>query len=337
MKPKLSIAIPVYNFANFLPETLDSILDQNEVNEIEIVILDGASTDETPSLIASYKKRFTNLKYIRRSVRGGIDRDMAEAVASSSGDYVWLFSGDDWILPGALGKLLARIDYKASLYLTRHLEWRDYEQDWVVWPTVEAEEAEVFDLSNSRARKDYFSRAQNTEAFFSFIGGIVVHRELWQSISINEVFVGSCWAHSARLFELMPRGLTVCVLNEAYLKRRPDNDSFGSAGFVARYRLTIDGFIQIVDHYYGRASIEAREIRRVLRVEYHPLAMMLGKFLCSLNPEKEDQALLDRLFDSIYGEWSLECLGARLNYMFTSPRRFRRLQPVLSAKYEKKT
>ena len=49
MLKKLSVAIPTYNFANYLPETLDSILTQARAGEVEILILDGASSDETPA------------------------------------------------------------------------------------------------------------------------------------------------------------------------------------------------------------------------------------------------------------------------------------------------
>jgi abequosyltransferase len=48
---KLSIPIPVYNFAEFLPQTLDSILSQEGVGQVEILVVDGASTDGTQQLI----------------------------------------------------------------------------------------------------------------------------------------------------------------------------------------------------------------------------------------------------------------------------------------------
>ena len=336
MTYRLSITIPVYNFAQFLPETLDTILDQEGAKDVEVLIFDGGSTDHTPEVIAQYQNRHPNIRYVRRPQRGGIDRDMASSVTESSGDYVWLFSGDDLFLPGAIKKALTLIEGGADLYLTRHLEWRDYEKDWIVWPTVAAKDQTVFDLADPAARKEYFKKAQNTEAFFSFIGGLIVKKETWERVSINEKFVGSCWAHAARLFELMPNGLSVCVIENAYLKRRPDNDSFGSGSIVGRYRLTIDGFTNIADHFFGEKSLEAREVRRVLRAEYHPLAMQLGKFLCEIRPDREDRALIDRLFNKLYNEPTYACWRARFEYWLTTADRFRRWQPELSAKYEKR-
>ncbi|MCC2108035.1 MAG: glycosyltransferase, partial [Hyphomicrobiales bacterium] len=42
---RLSIAIPIYNFADFIVETLDSIVAQDGADEVEVVVVDGASTD----------------------------------------------------------------------------------------------------------------------------------------------------------------------------------------------------------------------------------------------------------------------------------------------------
>jgi abequosyltransferase len=334
MHKTLSVAIPVYNFATYLPETLDSIVTQARAGDIEILILDGASSDETPALIKKYQRYFKNIKYVRLSERGGIDRDMARAVTHSSGDYCWLFSGDDLMLPGALEKALEYIETRFDLYLTRHLEWVDDRSEWVEWPTLNVTCEPVFELSNDAERHEYFSRAENTEAFFGFIGGIIVKKSKWDSIPINEEFIGSCWAHVARLFELMPNGLSVKVLSEPYLKRRPDNDSFGSSSIISRFRLTIDGFIKITDHFFGPTSFEAKQVRRVLRNEYHPLNMWLGKFLCLIDPEREDIALMDRLLAALYGDKSWDAWKVRFHYARVTPQRFRKWQPDLSAKFD---
>ena len=334
MPKKLSVAIPTYNFARYLSETLDTILTQDRVKEVELLILDGASTDETPALVKKYQRYFQNIKYVRLPERGGIDRDMAKAVTYASGDYCWLFSGDDLMLPGALARVLETIETGYDLYLTRHLEWIDDQCAWIEWPTLNVTDEQVFQLSNDVDRRDYFSQAANTEAFFGFIGGLIVKKSKWESVPINEEFVGTCWAHVARLFEVMQSELSVKVLKDPYLKRRPDNDSFGSGSITGRFRLTIDGFLKIVDHFFGPQSFEAGEMRRVLRNEYHPLNMWLGKFLCLIDPEREEIALMDRLMTTLYGDKTFEAWKVRFNYSRVTPERFRKWQPDLSAKFD---
>lgn len=334
MSKKLSVVVPVYNFVRFLPQTLDTIVTQPFFCDVELLILDGASTDETPALIKNYQRFFPQIKYVRQRERGGIDRDMAHSVSHACGDYCWLFSGDDLMLPGGLAKALEHIESDHDLYLTRHLEWVDDRNEWVEWPTLNVSGEPVFQLSNEADRREYFAHAANTEAFFGFIGGLIVKKSTWESVPINEEFVGSCWAHVARLFEIMPNGLSVKVLSEPYLERRPDNDSFGSGSITSRFRLTIDGFTKIADHFFGSTSFEAREIRRVLRNEYHPLNMWLGKFLCLIDPEREDIALMDRLLSELYGERTWETWKVRFHYARVTPQRFRKWQPDLSAKFD---
>ncbi|MCC3247228.1 glycosyltransferase [Methylocystis sp. WRRC1] len=335
MKPTLSISIPIYNFAKFVPETLDSILGQDGASKVEIVILDGASTDNTAEVIEGYRARHGAIRYVRMPQKGGIDRDMAHSVTHATGDYVWLFSGDDWMLPGALSKALEQIKSGDDLYLTRHMEWIDDRSEWIEWPTVNVATDTVFHLSDPAQRRDYFSKAVNTEAFFSFIGGLIVKRATWERVPLNENFVGGCWAHAARLCELMSGGLTVKTLTEPYLKRRPDNDSFANRGLVNRFRIAIDGYHQIADEIFGHDSFEALQMRRAVRSEYHPLVMLLGKYLCAIDPEHEDRKLMDRLLRKTYCDRSMEALRTRISYALMTPARFRRQQPELCRKFDR--
>lgn len=63
MCKSLSIVIPIYNFESYLGETLDSIIMQSEQSEVEILIFDGGSTDNTQDLVKKYQKYFSNIKY----------------------------------------------------------------------------------------------------------------------------------------------------------------------------------------------------------------------------------------------------------------------------------
>src|SRR5438552_1195463 len=110
MTVPLSICIPIYNFAKFIPVTLDSILVQAGVEEIEIVVVDGASTDDTEQVINRYRQNYTQIKYIRLPAKGGIDRDIARTVEHATGDYCWLFSGDDIMRVGGLREMLTHIE-----------------------------------------------------------------------------------------------------------------------------------------------------------------------------------------------------------------------------------
>ena len=66
-KPLLSICIPTYNRAEYLKNSIESIICQDEFKnkQVEIVIADNASTDNTESVARPYAQRYENIFYYR--------------------------------------------------------------------------------------------------------------------------------------------------------------------------------------------------------------------------------------------------------------------------------
>ncbi len=108
MEIKLSFCIPTYNFANFIGVTLDSIISQ-ATDEVEIVIIDGASTDNTKEVVMEYKKRFPRINYFLRDKNFGVDMDMAKSVELANGEYCWFMSSDDELKPQAVKRIMEEI------------------------------------------------------------------------------------------------------------------------------------------------------------------------------------------------------------------------------------
>jgi cellulose synthase/poly-beta-1,6-N-acetylglucosamine synthase-like glycosyltransferase len=57
--PLVSIVIPAYNYARFLPEAIDSVLSQDRPR-LELIVIDDGSTDDTPDVLATYGRRLTS-------------------------------------------------------------------------------------------------------------------------------------------------------------------------------------------------------------------------------------------------------------------------------------
>src|SRR4051812_36393568 len=184
---KLSICIPTYNFGPFIGQTLDSIIAQR-ASDVEIVVLDGGSTDETPEVLAGYQARCPEIRYVRQEARGGIDRDMARSIELAAGDYCWLFSSDDLMKPGALARVLSEIESGLDVYLCG-LTICDGQMNVLREHAVShAPPGSVYRLHNEREKYDYFRRALTTTAFFSFMGSLIVRRERWLSGSLEPEF-----------------------------------------------------------------------------------------------------------------------------------------------------
>lgn len=309
----LSVCIPTYNFGRFIGETLRSITPQL-TEEVEIVVLDGGSTDDTADVVEGFRERCPSISYVRHPVRGGIDRDMAQVVELARGTYCWLFSADDLMRSGAIAKVLRWIQSGSDLYLCRHSNCTVDMKFVADHPVLRLNSEATFDLGDSAARARYFLLAESTEAFFSFMGTLIVRRRAWQSAPLNEAFIGSCWAHAARFFQLMARGLVVTYSPEVLLDRRGDNDSFADRGMVNRQRIAIAGYHRIADTFLGAGDL-AFHVRRTLRNEYGFRQFALARIQCRRSPQSEDLGVLVSLIRQAYVDtpvrgWILRLLTA---------------------------
>lgn len=302
---RLSICMPTYNFGKFIGQALESVTGQIQEG-VEIVVLDGGSTDNTPEVVQSFQRRFPRLFYHRREKRGGIDRDMAETVGLARGEYCWLFSSDDLMKENTIVQILKEIDLGFDLYLCGlTLCTLDMQPMWD-HRILNIDSDSEFDLGDPQDRLRYFKLAETTTAFFSFMGSLIFKKSRWDKIPLDEAFVGSLWAHVARILRMIPDGLRLKYLSQSYLDKRGDNDSFMDKGLVHRYMLAVEGYHRLGKIFFGEESLEAFHIRRVIRNEFPAIRALLNlKLKIKDSGKREDMVLLDQLAAKVYKDASL--------------------------------
>ena len=310
---RLSICIPVYNFGAFIGETLDSILPQL-VPGVEVLVVDGASTDDTQQVVAERVTRCPQLRYVRLDKRGGIDADMAISVDLASGEYCWLFSGDDVMRPGALGRALNALPSGYDVLICQNTNCDKQMRRLIEPPPFRDNQVLSLDLAIPEERRRYFGLAANTEALFSFMSALIVRRAAWQSAPEPTQFMGSCWGHVARLLSLSRHQLKVRYVGEVWLDKRGENDSFMDRGVVNRLRLAIDGYTKIATHYFGPDSWETSQVIRLLQNELRIAVFFWALRATQLDPERESKAELDRLMSVLYGRAGLRNAAIRAVY-----------------------
>lgn len=313
---RLSVCIPVYNFADFLAVTLNSILPQL-VPGVEVMVLDGGSTDRTPEMMREWAAREPGLRYVRFDQRGGIDPDIAKCVELARGEYCWLFSGDDLMRPGALARVLAWTESGEDVYLGKHTNCDRDMRLLFDYRIFRREDAKIVDLADPEARLAYLENALNTEAVFSFMSGQVIRRATWNSVPEPTPFMRSCWGLAARLLSATRTRLRVRCVNEIWLDKRGGNDSFMDRGLVNRLRIAVDGFNGIAAAYFGPGSLEAVQVRRLLRNELNLKMIIYARSLADDSPEQESRPELDRLVDAIYCDPGTKEWLVRLLYRHT--------------------
>lgn len=98
---KISIITPSYNQGCFIKQTIDSVLSQN-YPDLEYIICDGKSTDETVSILKSYGNKIT---WISEKDNGQTDA-INKGLRMATGDIVAYINSDDYYLPGTFEKIV---------------------------------------------------------------------------------------------------------------------------------------------------------------------------------------------------------------------------------------
>lgn len=111
--PRVSIGLPVYNGAQFIVETLESVLAQT-FTDFELIISDNASTDATEQICRAYAARDNRIRYIQQAHNIGAGRNFNYTVAQASGEYFKWVAHDDLYDPEFLQTCVSLLDRAPS-------------------------------------------------------------------------------------------------------------------------------------------------------------------------------------------------------------------------------
>ncbi len=118
---KITCSILCYNYGRYLAQAIESCLNQQPGDyDLEVLVIDDGSTDETPEICKNYQD------YIRvlRSPNQGFGASLDKAIREASGDYVCLLDADDYFTPNKIVMLLSAIQ-QGYLYIENKKKFMD--------------------------------------------------------------------------------------------------------------------------------------------------------------------------------------------------------------------
>lgn len=224
--PVLSICINTKNRAKYLAETLDSIVSQM-LPSVEVIVVDGASSDETYSVMQEYSSSYPYIKYFRSEEGLGIDDGYDATVNYAVGEYCWLMPDDDPIKFGALAILLSKIENGHDLII---LNLECFTKDLNINLNQK-----LFNFS-----KDKHYSINSMQDFFaelgfglSYIGCVVIKRVVWFEHE-RVPYYGTYFVHvgvicgSSQIKDIL-------FLHEPLIKHRSGNSSWTARSFEIWY------------------------------------------------------------------------------------------------------
>lgn len=219
----LSLCVSTFNRGAFISKTLDSIVDQL-ADGIELVIVDGASADDTEAVISRYASCHPRIRYHREPTNSGIDGDYDKAVGYASGDYCWLVTDDDLLAPEAVKRVVEALEDGAVDVLVIDTEVRDASLETVL-------NSGRLPVTGERryGPQDGDAFLRDAGVGLSFIGCTIIRRSLWLARERSS-YMGSLFVHVGVIFQ-SPRIKLAKVIADPLVIIRLGNAMWTSRSF----------------------------------------------------------------------------------------------------------
>lgn len=147
--PKVSVVIPVHNGQSFISRAVTSVLTQS-LNDIEVIVVDDASSDGTPEIIAHLGSSDTRLSLMRCEVNRGPSAARNAGIATARGAWIAILDADDWYRPERLERLITAAEAADADMVSDNIILHNESDDAVIGPMF---------------RSDYLSGIMSAERF----------------------------------------------------------------------------------------------------------------------------------------------------------------------------
>lgn len=256
MRPFVSIVVPVFNGARFLRETLDSLVRQTW-SAREILVLDDASTDETPAIIASYGDA---LRSVRQPTNRGQFGNVADGIARATGELVAVYHADDvydsTIVEREAQFLADHPEVGVVFCLDRFLDGDGREYGRLALP-AELREENILDFAR------VFNAILEHKNVFLPTPGAMARRALYERVGPYRPEFGS--AADLDMWLRMAREQPVGIIAEHLFGYRHTVTSVGQS--YQNVRLVPENFFEVVDRHWadGAAGVATSGAERAYR------------------------------------------------------------------------
>lgn len=289
LKPLVSVIVPNFNHAKFLEERLDSIFNQS-IKNIEVVILDDCSSDDSDRVIKKYVENFPEkITYIRNEENSGnVFRQWRLGYEHCAGDYVWICESDDTAETDFLELMIRSFDDMAVMLAFCRVQFIDAESNEIEGLDAYRERAEsgVWGSNRSGPAAAWFAGAFSIHNIIPNVGGCLFRRQViedsvWESAQKYSVL--GDWF----LYLNLSRGGKIVYVENAttYFRQHDNNTSVNSFKGIGYYE-------------------EHNELAVAIRKKWDVMPATTWRFYQQLNDQF--QAIKNKEINNLFEAFSLD-------------------------------
>ena len=190
-QPLLTIAIPTYNGGRTIRNMLNLLLPQCK-DQVEIIISDNCSTDDTQEIIKNFKHNWEIINYHRNEINIGPDANFLQCMKMANGTFTWLVSDDDIVFEGAVIKILQFLKAHKNVGLV-YLTTRDFRGTYTDIDSCSVHKPEVNEDLCTRDKTEFMRYAGS---YWGFMSSYLCNTKKFREIHNPEVYFGTYWLQS---------------------------------------------------------------------------------------------------------------------------------------------
>lgn len=305
MQPKFSIIIPVYNTEQFLSECLDSCIDQTYKN-IEIIIVNDGSPDESEKIIMDYQSKDARIKYIKQK-NSGVFAAYRNGFNQATGEYIIHCDSDDWLNIEYIEQVVKNLDPKIDTYMMNTISVfnNGYTEKsrWVNKGLRDYNNQEWFDALCKRTKTSWA------------LWGVTLKQELlkqvYDTIEVSNTIVPSYDCLVTVAYSLFSKKVKFIPIDGFYYRINPNGVSFSTVT-IEKLTRTLESESQVFNSLYKLLTQQGINISNLDKIRHE-----LGyNFIHHFHQLGEYSVLYDKFQDRVYEIYGLSIKHPKKRYIF---------------------
>jgi glycosyltransferase involved in cell wall biosynthesis len=247
--PRVSVVIPSYNSASSVREAIQSVLDQ-AYTDLEIIVVDDGSTDNTECMVRSFGDRVSYLKQENK----GASSARNSGIQKSQGSYVAFLDSDDLWLPGKLAEQIPLLEHDPEVGLV-YSDWTVVSDQGVLEPSY---------LSNLPTASGYVFN-ELVQSGFILTSGTIVRRSCFDDVGDFDETLSIAQDYDLWL-RICYRWKIVLVNKPLVIKRSWDGSLSSNLLKTAVERIAL--FEKALKNFSDMAPLSRRLVKHQLAINY---------------------------------------------------------------------
>lgn len=132
----VSVVVPIYNTRAFLPQCIESIVNQS-YQQLEVILVNDCSTDDSLAVCQRYACKDRRIKIINKPQNEGLEQGRFSGLAAAQGDYLMAVDSDDWLCDRQIvAKMVERAEATQADYVEMAMQRVMGRHGWIRWPSI---------------------------------------------------------------------------------------------------------------------------------------------------------------------------------------------------------